>query len=213
MCTWCWAIAAEFQKFRQKHASEIQFSLLMGGIRAGEHSLPLKDFGDSLKENWKKAEETSGQKFNLIFFERNDFHFDSEPACRAVNTFLEIYPDRVFEYKEKLEEQFYTNNCDITRAENLATIAEELGANANEFLLLFESEKLKKKTKQDFDYSDTIDVRGLPTILISRGGDPEFFCKGFVTCEEMEKLLVDYLQGIKGEAAYHPACEIGKSIC
>ena len=209
MCTWCWGIADEFRKFRQKYSANIRFTLLMGGIRAGEHAVPLDSFKESLKQNWISVQEISGQPFNLDFFKREGYFFDSEPACRAVNAMHRLLPERIFEFKEKLEEAFYAKNQDLSDSKILASLGAEMDIDKDKFMSLFDSNELRTFTQEQFDYSDTIDVRGLPTILISKGNGYEFFCKGYTSFEKMEVILNDFIQGNSTEQDSFPVCEIG----
>lgn len=209
MCTWCWAISEQFRIFRNRHP-EISFSLIMGGIRAGEHSLDLDLFRDGLRKSWNQAAQESGQIYNFAFFERQSFLYDSEPSCRAVITAGKLNPSLGFVYKEKLEHAFYVLNEDITNSQVLADKAAETGLDRKEFLDLFLSNELKLLTQKDFDYSDTLDVRGFPSILVKNGEKTEFFCKGFVHIDELELLLNNYMHGKHTNNISHPVCDITK---
>jgi len=183
----------------------------MGGIRAGEHALGLEIFKAGLERSWAQAEKESGQKYNKEFFSREHYFYDSEPACRAVVTCRELNPEKVFEYKEILEKSFYVDNQDLTNPAVLVEKAGSIGLDEKQFEDLFHSESMKNETQKDFDLSDTLDVRGFPTILYSDGGKPEFFCKGFATLDEMEQLLLQYREGKKIQVENHPVCDITKS--
>ena len=217
MCTWCWGISREFLNFRKKYFHHVKFSLIMGGIRAGENSVNLDKLKDSLKSNWINVAKISGQIFNLDFFNRKDYIYDSEPSCRAVLTFEEFLPEKVFEYKEILERAFYTGNEDITNENILSDQAAAFGIDKPEFLKLFHSSEMKEKTQSQFDLSDTLDVRGLPTILIScEGKKPEFFTKGFVTTEEMEEMFLDHIRGNLKPENFSPggqSCDLSNPTC
>jgi len=189
MCTWCWGIAGEFTRLRKEYAGKLEFKLVMGGIRALDNAIPLNTLKSNLQNSWKNAAQETGQPFNMEFFGRDDFFYDSEPACRAVVTVRAMDREKAFVFKERLESAFYEFNEDPTVIETYLPIVEKLGLPVEKFAGMFDSEEMKEATLADFDLSDTLDVRGFPTLLVSDGVESRFFCKGFATMEQMKLML------------------------
>ena len=213
MCTWCWGIAGELTKFRRKYAQQFKFTLVMGGIRALENSIELDLLKISLENSWKNAAQETGQKFNTEFFNREDFLYDSEPACRAVVTVRDMNSSVVaFDFKENLERHFYELNEDPTDIITYTSIVREMNLDEEVFLEKFNSEEMHKMTLSDFDLADTLDVRGFPTLLVSDGKETKFFCKGFATVSQMELILHEIEKGhiMQIESA---TCDINKGDC
>lgn len=212
MCTWCWGIAGEFTRFRKEFDGKIEFKLVMGGIRALENAIPLETLKVNLRNSWKNAAQETGQPFNMDFFDREDFFYDSEPACRAVVTVREMDSEKAFAFKEKLESAFYRDNQDPTIIETYIPILEELALSVGEFREKFGSEEMKQKTIEDFELSDTLDVRGFPTLLVSDGVESVFFCKGYATMEQMRLMLDEINKGhlIQIDSA---VCDINTKDC
>jgi putative protein-disulfide isomerase len=85
MCSRCWGISPilkKVQNFCTDH--KIKFNLMLGGLRIGGGDLWNDEFKNFLKNEWMRINERTGQKFVFNLLEKEDFNYDTEPACRAV---------------------------------------------------------------------------------------------------------------------------------
>ena len=57
-----------------------------GGLRAGNTQAMREKDRDYIRGAWTNVGQASGQPFDFSFFEREEFIYDTEPACRAVVT-------------------------------------------------------------------------------------------------------------------------------
>ncbi len=98
MCSWCWGISptvGEVAAFCE--AEGIEFSITMGGLRAGGGDRWNEEFKDFLRNEWRNIARVTGQPFGFTLLETPHFDYDTEPACRAVATLSCSRPGTIFQ--------------------------------------------------------------------------------------------------------------------
>ncbi len=87
MCSWCWGISPTVSKVMAFCEAEgIEFSMTMGGLRAGGGDPWNTAFKDFLHNEWRHIAQVTGQPFGFTLLDAAHFDYDTEPACRAVMT-------------------------------------------------------------------------------------------------------------------------------
>lgn len=167
MCSWCWGFQPVMTAVRAAFGERLQPLLIMGGLRPWT-SEPLREQDKaSIREHWQHVAEASGQPFDLGFFERAGFIYDTEPAARAVVTAGHLRGPSDFAYLAAAHRAFYAENRDVTDPTVLAEIAEAEGLDRAAFEALFASEEIKQETVGHFQMSQRIGVRGFPTLVVA----------------------------------------------
>jgi putative protein-disulfide isomerase len=146
-----------------------------------------------LAHHWRQVASRSGQPFDLAFFERDDFVYDTEPSCRAVVTARKMVPDKAFAFMHKAHEAFYARNQDPTRTDTWVEIADSLGLSAGEFKRLFESSELKQETERDFREAREMGVLGFPSVTLFAEGSLRTVTRGWVPLEILEQTLKSWI--------------------
>jgi putative protein-disulfide isomerase len=121
---------------------------------------------DYIRGAWTRVREASGQAFDLSFFDRENFIYDTEPACRAVVTMRRLQPEKALPFMAAIQRAFYARNEDVTQKDVLAAIAERDGgvdraAFASEFL----AADTRNDTFRDFLASQQAGVEGFPCLV------------------------------------------------
>ncbi len=167
LCSWCYAFAPVIDAMATHFAGRLPVRLVMGGLRAG-NTKPMRDEDKAyIRGAWERVSAASGQPFDMAFFDRQGFVYDTEPACRAVVTardwqpHAEISPLR---FKAAISEAFYAHNRDVTDPAVIAAIAGEAGFDADAFRARFESGDVRAATMKDFLISQELGVTGFPML-------------------------------------------------
>ncbi len=124
----------------------------------------------TIREHWQHVQKASGQPFEFAFFDRTDFTYDTEPACRAVVTARSVEPTAALGFLGRVHEAFYRENLDVTATDTLADIAEEFGLDRESFLDRFAAPETRQATQSDFRFAARLGARGFPT-LVGHDGD------------------------------------------
>lgn len=122
-------------------------------------------FRAAIREHWQHVAEATGQPFNHDFFDRQDFVYNTEPACRALVAARTLAAETALDFLHALHAAFYRDNRDITDGQVLATIAEEQGMNAAAFHAEWESAATRERTRGDFALAQDFGVAGFPSLI------------------------------------------------
>ncbi len=168
MCSWCWGFAPVIEKLRGQFGDRLPIKLVMGGLRVDQIA-PMEDrIKSEIKTHWTHVEKMTGQKFDYAFFEREDFIYDTEKACRAVVTMRRLFPDdwnRPLDYMTKIHQAFYVDGLDTTDKAVLLELAVGLWAEKAAFDEEFENSKTKRETRLDILMTQQTGIQGFPSIL------------------------------------------------
>lgn len=136
MCSWCWGFASVVTDIEQ--SLELPVRLILGGLRPGTTAPMSGSDKASMREHWEHVHEMTDQPFDWEFFERSDFVYDTEPACRAVVVLRRH--GQALAALHRIQRAFYAQNTDVTDPSNLAKIAGEFGLDENRFLEEWQSD-------------------------------------------------------------------------
>lgn len=194
MCSWCWGFSPVMEKILSKTGDKAQLQIFVGGLRPfTDHVMTDKD-KSYVRNHWNHVAEASGQPFDFDFFERSDFTYDTEPACRAVVAVRRLEPDLAPAMLARLHRAFYAENRDTTDPEVLADLAHEIGVPREDFQIAFADEVSKQETLADFQYAQRSQITGFPTLVgVQKDQTPVALTIGFRPWEHMEPALGQWL--------------------
>lgn len=196
MCSWCWGFAPVFAQIRQEYAERMSAALIMGGLRPWTKEPMGEADKAGLAKHWAHVAEASGQPFDLGFFARERFIYDTEPAARAVVVAGRLLGAPAFGFLEAVQRAFYAENRDVTQVDVLAEIAAEQGLERGAFAAAFASEAAKQETIGHFQTSQRLGVRGFPTLAaVAEDRQAQTLTAGFAPVETVRERLEAYLEG------------------
>ena len=199
LCSWCYGFSPVIGAIAEKLAGQIPIHVVMGGLRPGETRPSRPKDMDYLRAAWANVAALSGATFNPAFFERQNFVYDTEPACRAVVTIRHVHPDQALPFLERLAVAIYGDNRDMTNAAEIADVAREAGFSRTEFLTAFESRDAREATQQDFARCQQAGIRGFPTLLAgTTGAGYRMITHGFCTLADIEDLVEQWAGATEG---------------
>lgn len=189
-CSWCWGIAAEMQHIYDfAHKSEINFAIMVGGLRVGGGQAWDAEFKDFLRHHWQQVEQRSGQKFSTTLFDLPEFDYDTEPACRAIVAAknqcdkLKLDSQLVLDFFVATQKKFYVDSQDPKQVDFYKSICDELDLDFETFAKLFNSDEIKAQTTAEFNISRNWGVTGYPTLLASDGAQLQLISSGYQKSE------------------------------
>ncbi|MCB0640711.1 MAG: DsbA family protein [Phaeodactylibacter sp.] len=186
MCSWCWGISPALN--RLKHEAEqagMTYRIVVGGLRPGGGDPWTTQFKEFLQHHWEEVHERSGQPFGYDLFERAQFEYDTEPACRAVVATRTMDPAVESRFFEWVQHYFYVQNQDPKSVEFYEPICQAMNLDFKTFSDLFESEAIRQATQADFQLNRQWGVRGFPTVIFRDGDKLYAIARGFATFEQM----------------------------
>ena len=194
MCSWCWGFQPVMEKIRDHVGGKAGVEIFVGGLRPfTDHVMTDKD-KSYVRNHWDHVHEASGQPFDFSFFERTDFTYDTEPACRAVVAARRIDADFAHPMLDRLHRAFYAENKDTTDPEVLADLAHEIGIPRGDFQIAHSDARSKQETLAEFHYAQRSQITGFPTLIgVADGTQPVALTMGFRPWQNMAPVMDAWL--------------------
>ncbi len=201
MCSWCWGFAPVVEQVRVRYGARLPLRLILGGLSVGT-TKPLDPRGKAtIREHWEHVAELAGQPFDFGFFEREDFVYDTGPACRAVVTARRLRPEQALDFLNHLQRGFYAENRDVSDRATLVAAAEEFGLDGAAYAAAYDDEATWQETLADFRITRNTGIDGYPALL---AGDREagyvFVTLGYQPWPRIEGVLESWRES-RGQAA------------
>ena len=179
MCSWCWGFSPVVAQVKQKFSDHVKIALNLGGLRPGTtEPLPGK-MREEILHHWQEVHRLTGQTFTFENAMPEGFIYDTEPSCRAVLAFARLQPTEALFYFATIQSAFYTEGCDVTRANVLTDLTRQYAVDADEFETLFHSGELREVTQAHFKHTRQAGVSGFPTLMWQAGDKIEVLCTGY----------------------------------
>jgi putative protein-disulfide isomerase len=180
MCSWCYGFAPEMDKLMAEYSGKLDIRLVMGGLRPGKLAQTMTPaIGRVIKHHWHEVGKASGQAFNMEFFEREGFVYDTEPAAKAVIVIEQLAPQFAYEYYHAIQHGFYAENRDITKIEFLSEYAVKYGVSGDDFATAFAKPESHEQTWAQFKFSAQLGVRGFPCLVHENLGEYTLITRGY----------------------------------
>jgi putative protein-disulfide isomerase len=202
MCSWCYGFGPELLTLL-KGLPEMPIDIVVGGLRANNTEVMDEKLKSTLLTHWKQVEEATGLPFSYDALSKENFIYNTEPACRAVVTAKRVAPQAVLHVFFSIQNAFYAQGLDVTQGEVLAKISAEAATTAGvpltaeEFLAAWNDEVSIAETNAEFEQTRTWQVSGFPTLVLERNGQLDLISSGFMRTPE----LVEQMQTLVDQAA------------
>jgi putative protein-disulfide isomerase len=194
MCSWCYGFQPVISALAERFEAELPLRLMMGGLRAGNREAMGAADKDYVREAWTRVGAATGQPFDMSFFSRAGFTYDTEPACRAVVTVRRMQPRLALPFMARIQQAFYAENRDMTAPEEIAGVAEEAGLAQEDFALAFAAPETRNETLRDFLTAQELGIRGFPTLIAgSRSKGYALVTNGYRPLEDLLEPLERWL--------------------
>lgn len=191
MCSWCWGISPTIEAVETFcETNGIEFSITMGGLRAGGGDPWNLEFKNFLRNEWHHISQVTGQPFSFTLLEAPYFDYDTGPACRAVVAYkilqarYQLPKQTILKFFSAVQRKFYVDGQDPKVTDFYVSICAALGLDFNELRIVLESPEVMQEVKQDYLRCRQWGVRSFPTLLLDHRGQIEVLAAGFVTTDQ-----------------------------
>ena len=194
MCSWCWGFApVAAALIAQARQAGVDTRLVVGGLRTGSSALDASTRRYIL-EHWQAVNDATGQPFQFDGAMPDGFVYDTEPACRALVTARSLDGEKLWDLLAWIQQAFYQQAEDVTRAQALVNLAEQAGYDRTAFSAAFTSHEQRSATAADFTWAQDLGIAGFPTLLAERNGQLALLTNGYQPLESLEPLLGRWLE-------------------
>jgi putative protein-disulfide isomerase len=165
MCSWCYGFSPVIAALAEQFEDRLPLRVVMGGLRAGNAAPMTPADKDYIRNAWTRVAAATGQPFDLSFFARDGFTYDTEPACRAVVASRRLQPAMALPFQARVSRAFYAENRDMTSTAEILDVAEEAGFDRSRFSETFAAPATHNETFRDFLTAQELGIRGFPTLI------------------------------------------------
>jgi putative protein-disulfide isomerase len=193
MCSWCWGFSPVLEEIRRLYQGRATFQLMLGGLRPGNTERFDESRRAYILRHWHAVHERTGQPFNFDFQMGPTFTYDTEPASRATVVTRQLMPGKEWDFLKGVQEAFYVQNADVTRAEVLEELAVALDIEASSFRRAYHDSKIKPLLWEEFGQSRQLGVNGFPTLLGRQGQSVTTLMHGYQDVATLAPLIEQFL--------------------
>lgn len=206
MCSWCYGFGPELAALLEGLPG-LPIEIVVGGLRPYNRQVMDEELKTTLLGHWKQVEERTGLPFFEEGLARENFIYNTEPACRAVVAARMLAPQACLFVFHEIQRAFYAEGKDVTQGKVLAEVVvaaltqSGVPTDATTFLQLWDSEVAIRATNEDFLLAQRWKITGFPTLLLERDGKLDLAAAGYVAMPR----LIELLQELVDRDANQPA--------
>ena len=205
MCAWCYGFGPELAALLEG-VPGLPVDVVVGGLRPYNRNAMDEELRAELKAQWEKVAKETNLPFSQDILSRDDFIYDTEPACRAVVAARKLAPKASLYVFHEIQRMFFSEGADVTQGNVLASIAckalAEQGYPVDEatFLATWHSDIAVKATNDDFLLAEKWELQGFPTVVLERGKELDLVTAGYVAMPRLIELLLALVEEKRGQA-------------
>ena len=185
MCSWCWGFTPVVHAIKKDYREQFPLALILGGLRPYTTEPIDRALRADILHHWQQVHERTGQTFTFDNAMPEGFVYDTEPASRAVVTAGSLKPGNMLRFFESIQAAFYVDQKDVTNTEVLASLANEIGIDEDNFVTQFQSDTIRQQTQRHFQHARQAGVRGFPTLLLQNIDRFELLTAGYRPYSEL----------------------------
>lgn len=203
LCGWCYGFHPVMEKIQKRFADQLSIEVKPGGLAVGDRAEPIGEGYGFIKDALQQVEKTTriefGRNFKLLA-EEGSYFYDSVPPCRAQIIVNELAPEHALSFAGKLQNAFFRDGKNLNKTETYKELLDETGIDFNEFKTRFDSENVRQKMEEEFEWCRRHGATGFPTLLIRIGNETSLMARGFRPFDTIESHLhhlINNLEKIK----------------
>lgn len=191
MCSWCWGMAAQTDRARERFGDRLNFELLLGGVNV-QATQRIGRYGERhLYRVWQEVEATTGQPFAYKL--PQDTIYNSTLPAMAVRAFSREYDKPAFGYLHHLQKLFFQEGVNINDTNVLCQAASACGWDGAVCRQRLAEPRLQDIVHWEFENARAYGTSALPNLLIDDGQQRRLLVGGYLDCPMLETMLEPWL--------------------
>lgn len=192
ICGWCYSFNPVIEKLHAKFKDKVNFTIVSGGMIIDKKVRPISNLTEFILSGYEDMQNLTGVKFGEAYIQmvtEGKELLDSERPARAMTAFQSLHPEKSLEFAQKLQEAHFKHGKSLNNESTYHHLAKEFGIDADAFVSLMNSEKIKEATRNDFKKVEEAGINGFPTLLIKIKNQVMPITQGFEKYEKLEKKI------------------------
>lgn len=200
LCGWCFGFHPIIKRLKDRFDDELNIKVIPGGLATGENAQKISEGHDYILNAIQRVEETTGVQFGENFkllAEEGSYYYDSEPACRIQNVVNKLKPEKALDFAGILHEAFFKEGRNMNEWDTFESLLSEHSIDSEKTKSLFESDEIKNKTTEKFEWCVKNEANAFPTLLLHIGDEIGVMSRGYRPFDILESHLHHLLNNIK----------------
>ncbi|MCC5907548.1 MAG: DsbA family protein [Balneolaceae bacterium] len=200
LCGWCFGFHPVMERLARRFENDLNIKVMAGGLAIGENIQSISEgFGYILQAS-KQVESVTGVKFGRNFYmlaEEGSYLYNSEPSCIAQNVVNEISPEHSLQFAGMMQNALFKDGKSLNDWNTYEELMGSLSINAAAAKELFESDRIKQKTYNTFEWCKENGASAFPTLLINIGEETGAISRGYRPFDTIESHLHHLINNFK----------------
>jgi putative protein-disulfide isomerase len=200
LCGWCYGFHPSMEKLANRFGDDLDIEVIAGGLAIGENAQTIAEGFDYIPGASKQVETVTGVSFGEPFYliaEEGSYVYDSEASCIAQTVINQLAPEHALIFAGMMQNSIFKFGKSLNEWETFSELFSELSVDIYEAKKLFDSESIKQKTYQGFEWCRKAGASAFPTLLLKIGNDFGVMSRGYRPFDTLESHLHHLLNNIK----------------
>ncbi len=191
LCGWCYGFSDVIKRFYEKYKENYDFEVVSGGMITGDRVGPVGEVAPYIKSAYKQVEERTGVRFGRAFLdeilEEGLAIFSSLEPADTLSVIKNHYPGLQLPFAHHLQKAIYFDGLAPTEKDKYRNLVESFDIPFESFLSKWDEPATRKRTFQDFQLAQELQVKGFPSVFLLNGSTAYPLCYGYSDYTMLEK--------------------------
>lgn len=200
LCGWCFGFHPIVEKLKNRFDDDINLKVIPGGLATGENAQKIEDGFQYIRRSLKQVEDMTGVEFGENFkllLDEGSYFYNSEPSCRMQNAVNALSPTQALKFAGKLHDAIFVNGKNLNEWKTFEELLTEFSVDIEVAKELYQSEEMKEKTQNSFEWCTKNGATAFPTLLLQIDNEIGILSRGFRPFGILESHLHHLLNNIK----------------
>lgn len=200
LCGWCFGFHPVMKKLAKRFEDDLNLEVVAGGLAVGENAQPIAEGYSYISEALGQVEQiagvTFGENFKLLA-EEGSYLYNSEPSCIAQTVVNEIAPEHALTFAGMMQSALFIYGKNLNEWDTFSELFTDCSINTDEAKKLFESESIRQKTHENFEWCKEAGATAFPTLLLKIGAEYGVMSRGYRPFDTIESHLHHLINNIR----------------
>jgi putative protein-disulfide isomerase len=204
LCGWCFGFHPVVEKLAGRFKDDLNFEVIPGGLATGSNAQTISEGYSYIRQGIGQVEQVTGVQFGENFkmlAEEGSYYYNSEASCIAQTVVNEISSAHAFTFAGRMLFSIFKDGKNLNDWVTFSKIFESLSIDTEKAKQLFDSEAIRKKTFDTFDWCKTVGATAFPTLLLKFGAETGVMSRGYRPYDTLESHLHHLINNIKKVSA------------
>lgn len=192
LCGWCFGFHSVMEKLAVRFKDQLRFKVIAGGLAIEENAQTINEGYSFIRDAFGRVEQTTGVTFGENFkllAEEGSYLIDSMPGSVAQTVVNEVAPDFSLTFAGKMQHALYVDGKDLNKLATFQELLADTPVPVEEFSTLYNSDKIREKTIEQFEWCKKVGASAFPALLLEIGNEIGLMTKGYRPYDTLESHL------------------------